>query len=133
MVITRVIERQRLSDREKLIILEIGRDRIDTANAFVDYVNEAYAFSKSSVWHTLNRLKEKGLLDFATREEKGKELQLTKRGLGELQQIEKERGAITMKFSVGYIPSSPYYAYGSEGTYANRNGVGVSADYRLGG
>jgi DNA-binding PadR family transcriptional regulator len=133
MVITRVIERQRLSDREKLIILEIERDRIDTANSFVDYISEAYAFSKSSVWHNLNRLKERGFLDFATKEEKGKELQLTRKGLGELQQLGKEKAELSRRFSMEYAPQAQYYASG--GFYADGNGVGyrASAGYRTGG
>ncbi len=71
----------RLTRREQLVVLEIGGDTIDSASAFVAYMSEIYGFSKSSVWYNLNRLKEKGVVDFATKEEPGKSLTLT--GTGE--------------------------------------------------
>ncbi len=71
----------RLTRREQLVVLEIGGDVIDSASAFVAYMSEIYGFSKSSVWYNLNRLKEKGVVDFATKEEPGKSLILT--GAGE--------------------------------------------------
>ncbi len=71
----------RLTRREQLVVLEIGGDVIDSASAFVAYMSEIYGFSKSSVWYNLNRLKEKGVVDFATKEELGKSLTLT--GAGE--------------------------------------------------
>ncbi len=74
----------KLLQRERLILLEIGDDRIDSASAFVDYMHEVYSFSKSSVWYNLNRLKCKGLLDFASRAEPGKLLELTESGRGYL-------------------------------------------------
>ena len=79
----------RLSKRERLIVMEIGMDSINSASSFVGYISESYGFSKSSVWYNLNRLKEKGVLDFATREEPGKFLVLTKAGLGEFRAMEK--------------------------------------------
>lgn len=84
--ITSVIEKfSRLTKREELVVLEIGIDMIDSASAFVSYISESYGFSKSSVWYNLNRLKEKGLLDFATKDEPGKGLSLTRHGSQELQ------------------------------------------------
>jgi DNA-binding PadR family transcriptional regulator len=74
----------RLTKREQLVVLEIAGDPIDSASAFVSYISESYGFSKSSVWYNLNRLKEKGVLDFATRDEPGKTLTLTKQGGQEL-------------------------------------------------
>ena len=74
----------KLSKREQLIVLEIGRDRIDTASGFVNYMEESYGFSKSSIWYNLNRLKEKRVLDFASKERHGEPLALTKVGMGSL-------------------------------------------------
>ena len=79
----------RLSQRERLIVMEIGLDSIDSASAFVSYINESYGFSKSSVWYNLNRLKEKGAVDFATKEEPGKQLMLTKAGVAEFRSMER--------------------------------------------
>ncbi|MDE1857401.1 MAG: hypothetical protein KGH98_04995 [Candidatus Micrarchaeota archaeon] len=74
----------KLSKREQLIVLEIGSDRIDTASGFVNYMEESYGFSKSSVWYNLNRLKEKKVLDFASKERHGEPLALTKAGMSSL-------------------------------------------------
>jgi hypothetical protein len=76
----RVDRLPRLTRREQLVVLEIGGDVIDSASAFVAYMSEIYGFSKSSVWYNLNRLKEKGVVDFATKEEPGKSLILTNAG-----------------------------------------------------
>ncbi|MCL5679795.1 MAG: hypothetical protein M1465_00415 [Candidatus Marsarchaeota archaeon] len=67
----------RLTEREQLVILEIGLDSIDSASSFVGYISDTYNISKSSVWYLLNRLKEKELLDFASKDEHGKPLKLT--------------------------------------------------------
>ncbi len=85
--ITTTVKVSRLTKREQLVILEISGDAIDSASAFVSYISESYGFSKSSVWYNLNRLKEKGLLDFATKEEPGKALLLTKQGSHELRSL----------------------------------------------
>ena len=73
-------EKVRLSDRELLVLNEIGPDQIDSASKFVDYMSDVFGFSKSSVWYTLNRLKERGMLDFASKLEVGKPLMLTGSG-----------------------------------------------------
>ncbi len=78
-----------LTKRERLVVVEIGRDMIDSASAFVSYMSEAYGFSKSSVWYNLKRLKEKGVLDFATKDELGKPLVLTRAGLAGLTALER--------------------------------------------
>ena len=70
----------KLSEREQLVISEMGSDSIDSASSFVSYMSESYGISKSSVWYLLNRLKEKELLDFASRDEMGKPLMLTSLG-----------------------------------------------------
>jgi len=76
-----------LTERERVVLAEIGRDEIISASSFVDYVSEEYLMPKSTVWYTLNKLKSKGMLDFASRDEVGKPLQLTHRGLHELTAI----------------------------------------------
>lgn len=81
------VEKTRLTKREQLVVLEIGYDSIDSASAFVGYISECYGFSKSSVWYNLNRLKEKGIVDFATKEEAGKVLKLTGSGVRDLQAL----------------------------------------------
>lgn len=87
-MITRVISRaQSCSKREQLVLLEIDIDKIDSASGFVDYMRSSYGFSKSSLWYNLNRLKEKGMLDFASREEPGKFLALTRQGLRTLEEL----------------------------------------------
>ncbi|MCW6159889.1 MAG: hypothetical protein LVQ95_02255 [Candidatus Micrarchaeales archaeon] len=78
-----------LSQRERLIVMEIGLDSIDSASSFVGYMSESYGFSKSSVWYNLNRLKEKNVLDFATKDEPGKLLALTKVGVAEFRSMER--------------------------------------------
>lgn len=88
--ITSRIEKVRLTKREQLIVLEIGDDMIDSASAFVGYLSDAYGFSKSSVWYNLNRLKEKGVVDFASKEEQGKPLGLTEFGSHQLRSLVKQ-------------------------------------------
>lgn len=76
-----------MTRRDLVVLAEIGADSINSASGFVDYINETYGFSKSSVWYILNKLKERGLLDFATKEERGKSLSLTEEGIHGLQFI----------------------------------------------
>ncbi|MCL4380848.1 hypothetical protein M1141_01070 [Candidatus Marsarchaeota archaeon] len=76
-----------LSKREQLIILEIGYDEITSASSFVDYISNMYGVSKSSVWYSLNNLKEKEIVDFATKDHPGHTLVLTKSGVSELGRI----------------------------------------------
>lgn len=70
----------KLTEREQLVILEVGLDDIDSASSFVGYMSETYGISKSSVWYLLNRLKEKEIMDFASKDELGKPLRLTQAG-----------------------------------------------------
>lgn len=90
----------RLLRRELLILLEIGKDRIDSASSFVDYMHGEYGFSKSSLWYNLNRLKEKGFLDFATRDNPGRVLKLSERGVGTLPVAEHERRELASMYSM---------------------------------
>ncbi|MCL4389599.1 hypothetical protein M1397_03265 [Candidatus Marsarchaeota archaeon] len=87
-----------LTRREQLVILEIGDDSIASASSFVDYLCESYAISKSSIWYILKRLKEKEILDFASRNEPGKSLTLTKGGAEKLRLVEKNRSEILNYF-----------------------------------
>ena len=88
-----------LSLRERLMVLEIGNDKIDSASCFVEYMSYTYGLSKSSVWYCLNRLKESGFADFANRAEQGKPLALTRRGAAGLARLEPERNAVVEHFS----------------------------------
>ena len=54
-----------ISEREHLIIREIGFDRIDSASSFVDYVSEIYGIAKSTAWYSLKKLKSVGIVYFA--------------------------------------------------------------------
>ncbi len=93
----------RLIGREKLVLFEIGADEIDSASGFVDYMSDAYGFSKSSVWYNLNRLREKGLLGFSTKENPGCRLALTHEGKTLLSRISHEKGTIVGSFSRVYM------------------------------
>lgn len=77
-------EKFAFGERERLIILEIGNDRIDSASSFVEYISSEYSISRSSVWYTLNSLKDKGIVHFADRFSMGEPLVLTDTGLGVL-------------------------------------------------
>lgn len=93
----------KLLQRERLILLEIGADKIDSASVFVDYLNEVYGFSKSSVWYNLNRLKGRGLLDFASRDNPGRRLELTCEGLSLLPGMAQERRELMDAYSMGVL------------------------------
>jgi len=95
-------KKTKLGKREQLLLLEIGSDSIDTASSFVNYMEEEYGFSKSSVWYNLNRLKDMGLLEFATREEIGKPLSLTKPGMEEVGKIGKSKDELVKGFELTY-------------------------------
>lgn len=100
--IERVELRRKLSKREQLVILEIGGDQIDSASGFVNYMSEAYGFSKSSVWYILNRLKEKHIVDFASKDEPGKRLELTDGGSMELRSLSR----MGVKIDT-FVPNNP--------------------------
>jgi hypothetical protein len=113
----------RLIRREQLILAEVGRDRIDSASSFVDYLCESYGFSKSSVWYNLKSLKKKGVLDFATKEEQGKPLALTEEGLVQLAAIGSKRNMLMEAFS------SKGIALAMEGrSYGQRDIRGLAID-----
>ena len=96
---TRYAAGSRLTRREQLVIVEIGLDSIASASSFVEYMSDSYGFSKSSVWYILNRLKDKGIVDFATKGEPGKALGLTRPGREELQMVAASKNEILEHFT----------------------------------
>ena len=62
-------------------LAEIGLDEIETATSFVDYMNERYGESKSSVWYRLKRMKELGFVEFMEKGEEARPLSLTRKGI----------------------------------------------------
>ncbi len=88
-----------LTRREQLVMLEIGLDSIASASSFVEYIEDSYRISKSSVWYTLKRLKERNLIDFATKDEPGKSLLLTRNGRECLHVVERSRSDILRYFT----------------------------------
>lgn len=71
-----------ISEKELIILSEIGLDDIPTATSFVEYMAEKYGLSASGVWYTLKKLKEKRVVDFTEkgRGEENKPLSLTAYG-----------------------------------------------------
>lgn len=71
-----------ISEKESVILYEIGLDEIPTATSFVEYMSQEYSCSASGIWYTLKRLKQKGLVDFTERGkgERDKSLSLTEQG-----------------------------------------------------
>ncbi len=123
LVYSRFVDKEtKLSRREQLIMLEIGKDRIDTASSFVDYMEENYGFSKSSIWYCLNRLKEHVLVEFAHRNEQGKPLCLTKTGITILGKLEPSRNELVTQFSSTFLnrmgSGSTYGSYATNSGYA---------------
>ncbi len=73
-----------LSERERILISEIGHDKIDSASCFVEYVSEVYGIAKSTAWYSLKKLKSNGILYFPSKDEKEQGLFLTERGKASL-------------------------------------------------
>ncbi len=88
-----------LTLKEQLIMIEIGSDSIGSASSFVQYMSDSYSISRSSVWYLLKRLKDKKILHFATREEPGISLELTKEGIERLHLVEKSKSEIMNYFA----------------------------------
>ena len=96
-------KRTKLIERERLIVLEINSDAIYSASSFVDYLCNSYGFSKSSIWYNLNRLREKNILDFATKDDPGRPLALTKIGMEELAALKYEKNTVKERFAQVYM------------------------------
>ncbi|MEM3227364.1 MAG: hypothetical protein QXR58_01660 [Candidatus Micrarchaeaceae archaeon] len=105
-----------LVERELVLLAEIGKDEIISASSFVEYISEEYAMPKSTVWYTLKKLKEKELLDFANKDEVGKPLQLTRRGLRKF-------------MSTGIKTARAEFAVKEENSTTNPNAYAVSNKY----
>ncbi len=72
---------QELSEKELLLLSEIGLDQIPSASSFVSYVAEQYGLSQSGVWYILKKLKQKRVVDFTEKGEGQKPLTLTELGV----------------------------------------------------
>ncbi|MGC8710546.1 MAG: hypothetical protein ACP5RF_02980 [Candidatus Micrarchaeia archaeon] len=75
------ISMSEVTEKELLIIMEIGYDNITSASRFVDYIFEKHSFSKSAIWYNLKKMKKKGAIDFAEKGEEYRPLALTKQGI----------------------------------------------------
>ncbi len=73
--------RLRLSEKEMLLLAEIGLNEIPTATDFVEFASENYAMSQSGIWYTLKKLKKEGVLDFTEKGEAYRPLALTEGGM----------------------------------------------------
>ncbi len=103
MVVSVVDDGLKLTEREQLVLIEIGKDKIDSASSFVSYISEEYGLSKSSAWYVLNRLKDKGIVDFASKDELGKPLALTAYGLGSYRRLKAaDKGFLGRFESIAY-------------------------------
>lgn len=69
------------SDKEVLLLAEIGLDEIATATSFVEYVCDKYGISKSGAWYCLKKLKKEGVVEFTEKGEAYKPLSMTKQGV----------------------------------------------------
>ncbi len=72
---------RRLSEKEVVLLAEIGLNEIPTATDFVEFAAEQYGMSQSGIWYTLKKLKKEGMLDFTERGETYKPLTLTEGGM----------------------------------------------------
>ncbi len=121
MVVLRESEKSaKLSERERLLLLEVGRDEIYSASIFVEYFSDAYSMAKSTVWYNLHKLKSKEMLDFASKEEIGKPMKLTRKGLCELMKM---RSSPEQNLAVARnVPSDRQSALGKASYYAGMLG-----------
>ncbi len=99
---------------EQLIILEIGYDSIATASSFVTYISNVYGFSKSTIWYNLKNLKNKHILNFATRQDPKEYLSLTKSGARYFDIIQKQKLRITNYFNSKYTKKAMLVNHASE-------------------
>lgn len=75
------VEQVRVTDKELVLLYEIGLNLIPTATDFVDFVSAKYEASPSGIWYTLKKLKKAKLVDFTEKGEKAKPLGLTEYGM----------------------------------------------------
>jgi len=74
-------EQLRVTDKELMLLYEIGLNLIPTATDFVDYVSSKYGMSPSGIWYTLKKLKKASIVDFTEKGEEPKPLGLTMLGM----------------------------------------------------
>ncbi len=75
-----------LTEKEILLLSEIGLDQIPAATNFVQFFSEMYNVSESGIWYTLKKLKRKRVVDFTEKGEAYRPLSLTDRGISILRQ-----------------------------------------------
>ncbi len=75
------VEQLRVTDKELMLLYEIGLNVIPTATDFVDHVSSKYQVSQSGVWYTLKKLKKEHMVDFTEKGEGPKPLGLTEFGM----------------------------------------------------
>ena len=75
-----------LSEKELVLLSEIGLDQIPSASSFVSFVSEQYGLSQSGVWYILKKLKQKRVVDFTEKGEGQRPLALTGLGIKEFRQ-----------------------------------------------
>ena len=75
------VEQLRVTDKELMLLYEIGLNVIPTATDFVDYVSSKYQVSQSGIWYTLKKLKKERIVDFTEKGEEPKPLGLTEFGM----------------------------------------------------
>jgi hypothetical protein len=83
----------KVSEKEAVLLSEIGLGQIPTATEFVEYIAEAYGASQSGIWYTLKKLKGKRLLDFTEKGESSRPLTLTEDGINVLRRGARNAGA----------------------------------------
>ena len=71
----------RVTDKELMLMYEIGLNLIPTATDFVDFISMKYEVSQSGIWYTLKKLKKENLVDFTEKGEEPKPLSLTEVGM----------------------------------------------------
>lgn len=96
---TREYSEQKLTQRELLVLAEIGQDVIDSASSFVSYMSESYGLSKSSVWYNLNKLRELDYIEF----EPGKTLRLTPGGVNLYNSMGSAKTKVIEAFSTKFL------------------------------
>ena len=75
------LDQLRVTDKELMLLYEIGLNLIPTATDFVDHIASKYEVSQSGVWYTLKKLKKEGIVDFTEKGEEPKPLGLTEFGM----------------------------------------------------
>lgn len=75
------VSQLRVTDKELMLMYEIGLNLIPTATDFVDFISMKYEVSQSGIWYTLKKLKKEGIVDFTEKGEGPKPLSLTDIGM----------------------------------------------------